>query len=527
MRQSDGHRRWVAATAIATLVLLASCTAGPSRRPALATFGGEPAPVSTAVSASTSTMPIGPGGPGRDVAPIQWTDCPADVPVAADGTTFTVRCAALSVPILYQQPLRGHLTLQVAEARGEDTPADAPPLVVALDDPGARSYADIAAIAASLPETVRQRYAIVTADARGTGASTGVDCVSDSTAAAILGMAADPAAADGAAQLSAIERQLTFDCGDMTGAALTTINSTNAADDLDSIRAALGVPTLSLLASAGSATIGAVYADRYPGRVAAMVLASPGDPLTSPQQHATESATASESLFDNFAAACAGFDGDCPLGDDPRSTVQQLVSRLATSGVSSGRWVMTGGSVLTALTELLPDAGSWPALAAAIAALDADDAEPLARMLTTTGDGPKLTARLSARILYTCSDSAARLSPSDITTAARAAAAPAPLFGPFAVATAALCSAWPAPDEALGRLSGAGAAPIVVIGSVLAADHPYREAQAVAGQLSSAVLVSWQSGHATSYPGSACVQAAVDGYLLHGVVPDRGLLCPP
>jgi hypothetical protein len=232
-------------------------------------------------------------------------------------------------------------------------------------------------------------------------------------------------------------------------------------------------------------------------------------------------------MFDDFAAACAGFDGGCPLGADPRSTVHQLVSRLATSGVSSGRWVMTSGSVLTALTDRLPDEKHWAGLADAIAALDAGDADPLARLLTATGDGPKLTARLSARILYTCSDSSARLSPSEIKTAARAAAARAPLFGPFAVATASLCSAWPAPDDALGRLSGAGAAPIVVIGSVLAADHPYREAQAVAGQLSSAVLMSWQSGRATSYPGSACVQAAVDGYLLHGQAPDRGLLCPP
>lgn len=527
MRQSDGPRRGRTAALIAVLLLTTACTAGPSRRPGIATFGDGPATATAGASAPSSTMPIGPGGPGRSSAPIEWGDCPAGVAAAVDGTAITVRCAAVAVPFVYEQPQRGHLTVQVAEARAADTPAGAPVLFVGLGDPGSSSYTDIAEITASLPQEIRRHYAIITTDARGTGDSTGIDCVNSSTAASILGMAADPASPEGAAQLSAIERQLTFDCGDTAGAALTTFNSTRAADDLDTIRAALGQDTVSLLASGGSATIGAVYTDRYPGRVAAAVLASPADPLTSPQQHAAESAAASERQFDDFAAACGAFDGGCPLGADPRSTVQTLVSRLATTGIPSGAWVMTGGSVLRALTEQLPDPDSWPALAAAIAALDSGEGAPLTRLLTATGGGPSLTSRLSSRILYACSDSATRLSPPDIAGAAAAAAARAPLFGPFAVASASLCSAWPAPDQSLSRLSGAGAPPIVVIGSVLAAGHPYREAQAVAGQLSSAVLVSWQSGSESAYSGSACVQGAVDDYLLHGTAPDRGLLCPP
>src|SRR5690606_28273394 len=140
-----------------------------------------------------------------------------------------------------------------------------------------------------------------------------------------------------------------------------------------------------------------------------------------------------ETLFDNFAAACAGSDGGCPLGDNPRESVLNLVSRLATSGVSAGTWVMTGGSVLAALVERLPDTDSWPPLAQAIAALDSGDAAPLARLLTSTGAGPTLTERLSAHIMFACNDSPARLSPTEIADAATAAAAVSPLFGPYAV----------------------------------------------------------------------------------------------
>lgn len=515
---------------LAAALLLASCTLGPSMRPPLATSGAQPNPVPAPASSAASPMPIGPGGPGRSAPPITWGACdPGVAHTAGDGTSFTVQCGTVTAPIIYAQPHRGQLTLQVAEAHSEATLPDAQPLLVMLGDPGSRSYADIAEIAASLPQAIRQHFVIITADMRGTGDSTGVDCVSQPTTAAIIGMSSDPPTSEGGSQLAAISRQLTFDCGDFVGPALTTINSTNAADDLDTVRAALGAPALSVIATGGSATIGAVYADRYPGRVAAMVLSAPGDPLTTPLQHAAASADAAESLFDDFAAACAGFGSGCPLGADPRAATQALVDRLATSGTETGDWVMTGGSVLMALIDHLPDESSWPALADAIAALDAEQAEPLAELLTadTNTTGPALTARLSARILYTCNDNSTRLSPTSTAAAASSARASAPLFGPYAVEMASLCAAWPAPDQALGRLSADGAPPLLVLGATRNPVHPYAEAQAVAGQLMSAVLVSWQSGSNLPYPGTTCIDGIVDDYLLRGVVPDRGVLCPP
>ena len=50
---------------------------------------------------------------------------------------------------------------------------------------------------------------------------------------------------------------------------------------------------------------------------------------------------------------------------------------------------------------------------------------------------------------------------------------------------------------------------------------PYEAVRALAGQLSSATLVSWQSGRHGSYPASACVAAAVDGYLLQRTTAGR------
>lgn len=524
-RWRASRSRWL--LPLALLALAASgCTVGPSMRPPVAEFGGSAA-ATTSATAKTTPLPMGPGGPGQLAPPIDWGECAPDVSdTTPDGSTVALRCAAVTVPISYRAPQRGQLAIEVAEARSSGLAPDAPTLLVMPGDPGSFGVRDIARTVAALPAEIRSRFAIVMLDPRGTGDSSELDCVSGQTAAAIYGMGADPSTVSGGDQLAAIAKQLALDCGDLVGPALTTIDSTNAADDLDTIRAALGTSTLSLLAEGGSATIGAVYADRYPGRVGRFVLDSPADPLTGPTARAAQVAAAAESLFDDFAAACAGFVGGCSLGADPRDRVEALVTRLATSGTRTGRWVMTGGSVLLALTELLPDEKSWPALAGAIAALADDDAAPLADLLTKAGGGSSLTARLSARVLYGCNDETARLSPAAITQAATAARVAAPLFGPYAVAASSLCASWPAPDDALGRLTAAGAAPIVVVGSVRSPTRPFGQAQAVAGQLASAVLVSWQSGAEGGYLGSACVRSAVDRYLRTGTSPGRDLLCP-
>lgn len=517
------------ATAASMLLSMTGCTVGPSPTPTIVTSlqATDSSAAATPTTAATST-PIGPGGPGQSAAPVQWEACPAIVsPMASDGSTVTVRCARIPVPLAYDQPRGEWVGLQIAEARAESTPADAPPLIVLRGDPGMTSFSDIASVAASLPEPVREQFAVVTVDLRGTGISALIDCVEPSTASAMLGMGVDPTSPDGATQLAAIGRQLTFDCGDTVGPALTRINSTAAADDLDRVRAALGSPEIAIMGSGGSATVGMTYVDRYPGRVRAAVLDSPSDPLATPEQRAEHTAIAGEQLFDDFAAACMDFDGGCPLGDDPRAAVTALTDRYAVSGIPAGDSVITGGSVLLALLEVLPDRHAWSSLATALAAMDSGDAEPLARLLIDALGGENLTARLSGRVLFTCNDSAERLDADRIERAVNDIAPSAPLFGAYSVALQAWCSSWPTPDDVLASPSGTGAPPILVIGSVLNPRHPFVEAQSVARQLSSAVLLSWQAGVDGAYPTSACIATAVDAYLTSGVVPERGLLCPP
>jgi pimeloyl-ACP methyl ester carboxylesterase len=449
------------------------------------------------------------------------------VPTAGqDGTVFDVACAGVVVPVSYTDANQGSFAVRIARALAPGTPADAPPLIV-LDDPGSAGRNAVAEVAAALPEKIRRHFAVITMDLRGTGSSHGIDCVSDSTKRAILGMAADPSSRKGTRQLDSIARQLTFDCGDLVGPTLTQFNSTNAADDLDTVRAALGADTLSILGRRYGATIAAVYADRYPGRVHALALDSPTDPLTASDKGPSSTAAAATRLLTDFAAACAGFDGGCPLRTDPAGAVADLVTTLATSGDRADGWTITGGSVLLALLHLLPDQTSWPSLAAALADLSDGKAQPLADLLVATMGGKVLSEQLTGRLLYRCNDTADRLTGSKLTDAVDDARTASALFGPFAVALAGLCASWPAPEQALGRLTADGAPPILVIGSVNDPLHPYPGVQSLAAQLTSGVLLSWQSGSDGAYPANDCVANSVDDYLLRGTVPSLGVLCPP
>ena len=103
--------------------------------------------------------------------------------------------------------------------------------------------------------------------------------------------------------------------------------TTQAADDLDSLRSALGLATLDVLGIGYGATLGAVYTDRYPGRVGRVVLDSPTDHSRPPSERAVSAATRYERAAEAFYADC-GAQPACPLGSDPASSVADAVAAL-------------------------------------------------------------------------------------------------------------------------------------------------------------------------------------------------------
>ncbi|MGS0687030.1 alpha/beta hydrolase [Nakamurella sp. GG22] len=505
-------------------LLLAGCTLGPSERPPLATFGAAP---STSTATVPESTPVGPGGTGRQADPIRWEPCSDVSPVDREsGLRFTVDCAAVLVDrtgVSFTDQ-----AIHVARARAAGVAEDAPAVVVLSGPPGANGRDRVASVAAGLSEAVREHFAVVTVDLAGTGQSAPIDCLSGYDTASLASLGADPAAPGAATAIAELSRSLTFECGDLAGPELSLVNSTTAADDLDALRSALGQERLTLIGQGFGATLGAVYADRYPGRVEAAVLDAPNDPLDEMDVTATDVANSAELALDDFAARCPSFSGGCPLGADPRATVEQAISTLdARPGAGPGAGSTNGGSVLLTMLLTLGDPDSWPALASAIAAAADGNPAPIGQLLESALGLQQGSTWLNAAIIYGCNDGALRISPDQLSAAVEKARVTAPLFGPYTVGLTGLCSSWPAAEAALGAVKAAGAAPILVVGSVRDPLAPYEQVRSLSGQLASATLISWQSGRHGSYPASACVTAAVDAYLLKQELPGAGTLCPP
>ena len=519
-------RRRPGAALLLLLMLVGACTVGPSTRGPLATYGAGPMPTASAAA----PMPLGPGGPGRTSDPISWSTCPPELTTVdpVSRTAFVLQCGEVEVPKSYQDPGSGVLSIAVIRARTKGTPAGAPPLIVVRGDPGENGTHRIAAVAGSLPAQILDHFTVVGVDVRGTGDSSAIDCVSGQNSRSLLALGADPSTSVAATLVGQLSRSLTFDCGDMVGPQLSDYSSQPAADDLDTVRAALRVGKIDYLGQGFGATLGAVYADRYPGRVDRAVLDGPADPALAPDRQAAAAAAAQELALSSFASACQAFSGGCPLGADPVAEVKKLVATLGDTGVSSspGQQI-TGGSVLLALAHGLGSPPSWPELARTLDAARRGNPDPLAGLLTAAPGETSVQEQQAAQLIYQCNDSGQRLGGPGLTKAAKAAGGSSPLFGPFLLGLVGICYSWPAPQTALAGVTAVGAPPLLVVGAVDDPVAPYSAVRSLSTGLASATLLSWQSGTHGAYPASTCVTAAVDTYLISGGVPAGGTLCPP
>jgi pimeloyl-ACP methyl ester carboxylesterase len=103
----------------------------------------------------------------------------------------------------------------------------------------------------------------------------------------------------------------------------------------------------------------------------------------------------------------------------------------------------------------------------------------------------------------------------------------APQFGKAWVANLSSCTSWPVPaNQTAHPITAPGAAPILVVGTTRDPATPYNNAQALARQLQSGRLLTWDGdGHTAYGQGSACIDNAVDHYLLEGRLPRVGTIC--
>ena len=104
----------------------------------------------------------------------------------------------------------------------------------------------------------------------------------------------------------------------------------------------------------------------------------------------------------------------------------------------------------------------------------------------------------------------------------------AAIWSAMALKAEASCWLMTCPRASLTALHAKGAAPILVIGTTGDPATPYEWAEALADQLDSGQLLTWEGNGHAAYTNSGhgpCVTQAVDTYLLTGTMPKKGLTC--
>ncbi|MFF3947671.1 alpha/beta hydrolase [Streptomyces sp. NPDC001902] len=485
-------------------LLLTACAAGDLRQtPAWAPAGG------AATAAPADLARYYGQKPG-------WKACAA-VP--------SFQCATITVPLDYDHPEGGDITLAAIRQRATGNgAARVGSLQMNPGGPGSSAIAYLLGNVDSFSPAVRAAYDLVAVDPRGVGASTLVDCATDTPAAA-----PDPGARRADIDASAAGyAQVAAECGRHAGRLLPHVGTEDAARDMDVVRAVLGDRQLHYLGFSYGTYLGATYAGLFPSHVGRMVLDGAVDPALDGYDFTIGQARGYEVAWKSFAAECATRP-DCPVGRSVQEAgriLDTLVATLNRTPLRQGKDItVTGDSLLSAVVLGLR-APAWEALRAALEGVRAGDTTAVQALLgvdeeTDPGDQSYYAVSCLSSTLGTWS-----------TVAQAQAALPefrreAPQFAEYYAGTLPMCTHWPVrPDQPAHRITAAGAAPILVVGTLRDPATPYPWAQALARELSSGRLLTWDGdGHTAYHQGSTCVESAVDSYLTKGQLPSTGTVC--
>jgi pimeloyl-ACP methyl ester carboxylesterase len=458
---------------------------------------------------------------------LHWTACD-------DG----FQCARLLVPFDYSRPGWKRFSLPVIKLPAADPRQRIGSLVVNPGGPGGSGVQYAQSARSVIAPAILDRFDIVGFDPRGVGGSEpAVHCMTGPQLDKYYATDDTPDNATQLAHVVAESELFAHECAAKAGPLLPYVGTQNAARDLDVLRAALGDAKLTYLGKSYGTYLGAWYAQLFPRHVRALVL----DGALNPDAPATEinlvQAEGFEVALHSFAANCMDSSG-CPLGRGRDvaagiAKIQGLLNRATATPLANdlgdGR-PADGALLLEGIAAALYSRSYWPTLRTALADAFGGDGTlllQLADALLERGSSGAYTNLADSNMAINCLD---RPWPRTLATwraAASAAAKAAPQFGAAIMWGSLPCAYWPVPSNPVPHITGAGAPPILVVGTTRDPATPYRWAQALAGELKSGVLLGWNGdGHTAYMMGSSCVDDYVNRYLISGAAPRSGTVCP-
>ncbi|WAX78815.1 alpha/beta hydrolase [Streptomyces sp. KMM 9044] len=460
-----------------------------------------------------------------------WRDC------GAPG----FQCATLEAPLDYAEPSAGDIRLAVSRKKATGPGERLGSLLVNPGGPGGSAIGYLQAYAGvGYPEEVRARYDMVAVDPRGVARSEPVECLDGPEMDAHTRTDLTPDDERETDALVAAYRKFAEGCAVDAPKLLRHVSTVEAARDMDIVRAALGDERLNFVGASYGTFLGATYAGLFPDRTGRLVLDGALDPSLPARQLNIEQTAGFDTAFTAFAKDCVR-QSACPLGGRGTSPEEAGAHLKEFFGKTDAQPLPTGDADGRELTESLAtigviaamyDEGAWPLLRKALtAATKENDGAGLLALADSyyerDADG-EYANLMFANAAVNCLDLPAAFdSPQQVRDALPDFEKASPVFGESFAWAALNCTYWPV--GATGepqRIEARGAAPIVVVGTTRDPATPYRWAEAMADQLTSARLLTYEGdGHTAYGRGSDCIDSAINTYLVDGTPPVDGKRC--
>ena len=429
-------------------------------------------------------------------------------------------CATMKVPMDWDNPGKASLDIKLTKMPSSN-PTNGP-LFVNPGGPGVEA----GSFATSLGSDRWQGYDIIAWDPRGSGESTHVQCgTTEQTDEAYF---ADSTPDDEAEKTALNDAWAAFarECRQASGELLDHISTIENVRDLDLLRFLTGAEKLNYLGVSYGTYIGAMYAELFPERTGRLVLDSAVDITNEGEVFQAEGF---ETALGLYADWCAG-ESSCSLGDSRdavTSRIDSFLKGLDANPLTVGDRHLTQGQGATGIALFLYSGEDrYPTLTQIVEAAMQGNGKNLLRAsdrLTGRGNNGWETSAYAFPAIR-CVDQ-----PDNGVAATeeirQKIAAKAPVFGSNMGADL-VCERWTAKSVPNLKLTGKGAAPILVVGATGDSATPYQQAVTMAKQLESGHLLTYDGpGHGSVTSGNACVDDAIAAYLEDGAIPEDGKTC--
>lgn len=520
--KTKAMRRWGAALASVAIsaIALSGCMYA-----MIPDGGGSATPTEIPVKAPVTT------GVSEELLPyygqaLEWEKCEDNK---------AMDCTMVQVPMNYADPAAGDIEIAVARLRASSGEAQGS-LLMNPGGPGGSGF-DFVITAATyvFSRDLRAQFDIIGFDPRGVGSSTAVTCLDGAEMDSYLyDIPQNERGTDAwMDEVDARAAEFAQSCTDNTGELLEHITTENAARDMDVLRGALGDETLSYIGFSYGTFLGATYAKLFPDRAGRLVLDGAIDPAIPSADVGKIQAVGFESALRAFMEGCLATK-DCPYNgdvDEALADLSELLAELDARPIKTSDGRMLGAdSAFTGIVSAMYQQGWWPVLTAGLVEAEEGTGDTLMYLADVyngrEGDGLYSDNSTEAFNAYNCMDYPADMTDAELDEVDAFVQENAPTIAPY-WSGGDVCATWAYPPSGTrGAIAAEGAPPILVVGTTNDPATPYEWAVSLAEQLSSGVLLTRVGeGHTAYGQGNACIDSAVDKFLLEGTPPEDQTTC--